>query len=69
MQEVFAGVKKKNGHKRSAFRKQHVHYGQAGTMAEERLTELEHGAVGRMDTRERLVQKSNVLQILDRLVQ
>jgi hypothetical protein len=32
-----------------AFRKQHVCYGQAGTMVLERLTELEHTAVARMD--------------------
>jgi hypothetical protein len=48
----------KNGHKRVAFRKQHVCYGQAGTMVQERLTELEHAAGVRMDTGEWLVQKA-----------
>jgi hypothetical protein len=38
-------------------------------MAEERLTELEHAAVARMDTREWLVQKANVLHKLARLIQ
>jgi hypothetical protein len=33
---------------------QHVCYRQAGTMAEERLTEFEYAAVARMDTKERL---------------
>ncbi len=42
--------------------------GQAGTIVLERLTELEHGAVARMDTREWLVQKAKVLHKLDRLV-
>ncbi len=58
-----------NGHKRVAFRKQHVCYGQAGTMVEERLTELQHAAGSRMDTRQWLVQKAIVLNKLDRLVQ
>jgi hypothetical protein len=35
---------------------------------QERLTELEHAAVARMDTREWLVKKVNVLHKLDRLV-
>jgi hypothetical protein len=38
-------------------------------MVQEWLTELEHAAVARMDTREWSVQKSNVLNTLDRLVQ
>jgi hypothetical protein len=57
-----------NGHKRVAIRKQHVCYGQAGKMVQERFTELEHAAEDRVDTREWLVQKANVLNKLDRLV-
>ncbi len=52
-----------------AFRKQEVCHGQAGLMVLERLTELEHVAVARMDTEQWLVQKANVLHKLDRLVQ
>jgi hypothetical protein len=43
--------------------------GQAGTIVLERLTELEHTAAARMDAREWLVQKANILNKLDRLVQ
>jgi hypothetical protein len=38
-------------------------------MIQERLTVLEHAAVARMDTREWLLQKANVLHELYRLVQ
>ena len=55
---------------KSGFQKSNMYVmGQAGTMVQERLTELEHAAVARMDTREWLVQKVNVLHKLDRLVQ